>query len=277
MFSRALLRSRRHVSLSRTLSTTPTRFAGHSKWSKIKHRKGLEDAKKSKLYGKAAREILAAAKTGGSTNPEENGLLATVIRRAKDAGVPKENVEKALAKAERTEGHGQAMLFEAIINGTTGIIIECRSDNTNRTVKNINHTLTSYKARASPVKFMFQQRGYVKVQIGDDMEALLDQIMDVCSIDFADWSEESGQRGVELVCRPEVLNKVMKVIHDHAPTSPLCEVLTSEVNWAPLESQEVEDDEGTARLESLIEALEEDDDVERVYTTVEPNRLIADC
>jgi translational activator of cytochrome c oxidase 1 len=69
----------------------------------------------------------------------------------------------------------------------------------------------------------------------------------------------------------------MKVIHDHAPTSPLCEVLTSEVNWAPLESQEVEDDEGTARLESLIEALEEDDDVERVYTTVELNRLIADC
>ncbi|KAF9228009.1 YebC-like protein [Gyrodon lividus] len=265
MFSRAhLVRSRHlvprgYVSLSvRTLSTTPMRFAGHSKWSKIKHRKGVEDAKRSKIYGKAAREILAAAKSGGSTNPGENGLLATAIRRAKDAGVPKENVEKALVKAERNEGHGQAMLFEAIINGTTGIIIECRSDNANRTVKNINHTLTSYRAR-------------------DDMEGLLDQIMDVCSIDFADWSEESGQRGVELVCRPEVLNKVMKVIRDHASASPLCEVLASEINWAPLESQEVEDDEGTARLECLIEALEEDDDVERVYTTVEPNRLIADC
>ncbi|KAF9229928.1 hypothetical protein BU15DRAFT_69634 [Melanogaster broomeanus] len=63
--------------------------------------------------------------------------------------------------------------------------------------------------RFNPVKLMFQQWGYVKVQIGDDMETLLDQIMNVCSIDFADWSEESGQRGVELVCRPEDVSKTV--------------------------------------------------------------------
>ncbi|KAF9232136.1 YebC-like protein [Melanogaster broomeanus] len=171
MFSRGLLQSRftvpgKHVPL-RTLSTTQTRFSGHSKWSKIKHRKGLEDAKKSKIYGKAAR--LVAPRTRRRIS-----LLATAMRRAKDAGVPKENIENALTKAERTQGNGQAMLFEAMLNGKTGIIM----------------------AHTTPVKFMFQQRGYVKVQIGDDMETLLDQIMNVCSIDFADWSEESGQRGV---------------------------------------------------------------------------------
>jgi len=274
-----LPKTQRHISLLRSFSVTPTRFAGHNKWTKIKHRKGLEDAKKSKIYGRAARDIVSAAKVGDSTNPEENGLLAAAIRRAKDAGVPRENVEKALERAERIKGNGQAMLFEAIYNGTTGIIIECRSDNVNRTVKRVKDLLTSYRARPAPVKFMFQQRGYVKVRIGDDREALLDQVMNVCSIDFAEWNEESesGQHGVELVCPPEDLGKIMKVIADVASASPLCEVRTSEVNWAPLDTQEAgEDAEEMDRLENLIEALEENDDVERVYTTLEPNHLIAD-
>ncbi|KAF8559503.1 YebC-like protein [Imleria badia] len=273
-----LPKAQKQFSLSlRSFSLTSTRFAGHNKWSKIKHRKGLEDAKKSKIYGKAARDIISAAKASGTTNPEENSLLAAAIRRAKDAGVPKENIESTLERAERTKGHGQAMLFEAIYNGTIGIIIECRSDNVNRTVKRVKDLLTAYRARPTPVKFMFQQRGYVKVRIGDDMEVLLDQVMNVCSIDFAEWNEESGQRGVELVCPPEDLSKVMKQIADFASTSPLCEVLASEVNWAPLEPQEAEEDtEEMNYLENLIEALEENDDVERVYTTLEPNHLIAD-
>ncbi|KAH0830500.1 YebC-like protein [Lanmaoa asiatica] len=264
-------------------------------WSKIKHRKGLEDIKKSKIYGKAARTNATCHTAGGSANPEENGLLAVAIRRARDAGVPRENIENALERAERTKGHGQAMLFEAIYSGTIGIIIECRSDNVNRTVKHVKDLLASYRcvsytlekwvdpfilhsrARSAPVKFMFQQRGYVKVRIGNDMETLLDQVMNVCSIDFAEWNEESGQHGIELVCPPEDLGKVMKVVTDFASTSPLCEVLTSEVNWAPLEPQEAgEDTEEMHRLENLIEALEENDDVERVYTTLEPNHLVAD-
>ena len=144
---------------------------------------------------------------------------------------------------------------------------------------------------------MFQQRGYVKVRMGDDMEALLDHVLNICAIDFAEWNEGAGQRGVEvspgsnsrwtcvsfedvflqLVCTPEDLGKVMKAIADFASTSPLCEVLTSEVNWAPLEPQEVgEEAEEMDRLDDLVEALEGNDDVERVYTTLEPNHLIAD-
>ncbi|KAF8136282.1 YebC-like protein [Boletus edulis] len=276
---RLVPKTQRPISLSlRSFSVTSTSFAGHSKWSKIKHRKGMEDAKKSKIYGKAAREVVSAAKAGGSTNPEENNLLAVVIRRARDAGVPKENIENALGRAERAKGPGQAMLFEAIYDGTTGILVECRSDNVNRTVKQVKDLLAHYRARPAPVKFMFQQRGYVKVCIGDDMEVLLDQVMNVCPIDFAEWNEaSSGQRGVELVCPPDDLRRVMNVIVDFASTSPLCEVLASDVNWAPLEPQEADvDTEEMNRLENLIEALEENDDVERVYTTLEPNHLIAD-
>ncbi|KAL4067553.1 transcriptional regulator TACO1-like protein [Scleroderma yunnanense] len=267
----------RNLQITRTLTWTPTCFAGHNKWSKIKQRKGVEDAKKSKIYSKAAREIITAAKTGSSSNPEENSLLAIAIRRAKDAGVPKENIESALARAERTKGHGHVLIFEAVVNSTTGLIIECRSDNINRTVGNLREILNHHGARPAPVKFMFQQRGYVKVQIGQDRENLLDQLINECSIDFAEWSDEStNQSGVELVCQTSELSKVTKAIEEYSSSSPLCEILTSEVNWAPLESQNASDEE-RIRVECLVENLEEDDDIERVFTTLEQNCLIAVC
>ncbi|KAI6109887.1 YebC-like protein [Pisolithus sp. B1] len=172
---------RKHVLLPvRTFTRTPGYFAGHNKWSKIKQRKGIEDAKKSKTYGKAALEIITAAKIGGSSSPEENSMLATAIRRAKEAGVPKENIENAIARAERMKGHGQVLTFEAMMNASTGLII----------------------ARPAPVKFLFQQRGYVKVQIGDDMEKLLDRLISECPVDFAEWRDEVPEQRRCRTCMP---------------------------------------------------------------------------
>ncbi|KAI6111501.1 transcriptional regulator TACO1-like protein [Pisolithus thermaeus] len=269
---------RKHVLISvRTFSRTPGCFAGHNKWSKIKQRKGIEDAKKSKTYGKAALEIITAAKIGGSSSPEENSMLATAIRRAKEAGVPKENIENAIARAERTKGHGQVLTFEAMMNASTGLIIECRSDNINRTVGKLREILHHHGARPAPVKFLFQQRGYVKVQIGDDMEKLLDRLIGECPVDFAEWRDEvPGQRGVELVCRITDLSRVTKLIEEYAPSSPLCEILASEVNWAPLGNHNASEEERTL-VESLVEDLQENDDIERVFTTLEPNHLIVEC
>lgn len=139
---------------------------------------------------------------------------------------------------------------------------------------------------------MFQHRGYVKVQIGQDRENLLDRLINECPIDFAEWSDEStNQTGVEvsicvfvfrahvtsftleLVCQTTDLSKVTKIMEEYSRSSPLCEILTNEVNWAPLESQDAPD-EVRARVEDLIENLEEDDDIERVFTTLERNSLI---
>lgn len=269
---------RKHVLLSvRTFTRTPGCFAGHNKWSKIKQRKGIEDAKKSKTYGKAALEILTAAKIGGSSSPAENSMLATAIRRAKEAGVPKENIENAIARAERMKGHGQVLTFEAMMNASTGLIIECRSDNINRTVGKLREILHHHGARPAPVKFLFQQRGYVKVQIGDDMENLLDRLISECPVDFAQWCDEAPeQRGVELVCRITDLSRVTKLIEEYAPSSPLCEILASEVNWAPLENHDASEEERTL-VESLVEDLQENDDIERVFTTLESNHLIVGC
>ncbi|KAI6006045.1 transcriptional regulator TACO1-like protein [Pisolithus albus] len=269
---------RKRVLLSvRTFTRTPGCFAGHNKWSKIKQRKGIEDAKKSKTYGKAALEILTAAKIGGSSSPAENSMLATAIRRAKEAGVPKENIENAIARAERMKGHGQVLTFEAMMNASTGLIIECRSDNINRTVGKLREILHHHGARPAPVKFLFQQRGYVKVQIGDDMENLLDRLISECPVDFAQWCDEAPeQRGVELACRITDLSRVTKLIEEYAPSSPLCEILASEVNWAPLENHDASEEERTL-VESLVEDLQENDDIERVFTTLESNHLIVGC
>ncbi|KAI6038998.1 transcriptional regulator TACO1-like protein [Pisolithus marmoratus] len=269
---------RKYAPLSvRAFTQTSGCFSGHNKWSKIKQRKGVEDAKKSKAYGKAAQEIITATKIGGSSRPEENSVLAAAIRRAKEAGVPKENIENAIARAERTKGHGQVLTFEAMMNASTGFIIECRSDNINRTVGKLREILHHHGARPAPVKFLFQQRGYVKVQIEDDMENLLDRLINECPIDFAEWCDEaSEQRGVELVCRMADLSKVTKLVEEYAPSSPLCEILASEVNWAPLENHDASEEERT-RVESFVEDLQENDDIERVFTTLEPNHLIIEC
>ena len=139
---------------------------------------------------------------------------------------------------------------------------------------------------------MFQQRGYIKVQIGQDRDNLLDQLINECSIDFAEWSDEgTNQTGVEvcirvfafecrcnlfrlqIVCQTADLSKVTKVVEEYSPSSPLCEILTSEVNWAPLENQDASD-EARARVDELVGDLEVDDDIERVFTTLEQNSLI---
>ncbi|KAH7930844.1 YebC-like protein, partial [Leucogyrophana mollusca] len=263
---------------NRSFVTTPVQLSGHNKWSKIKQRKGVEDAKKSVLYGKASRDIVAAARNGGSTSPEENSLLATAIRRAKDAGVPKENIETALAKAVRSKGQGQQSLtYEAMLHGSVGIIIECQTDNINRTLSNVRDILTTHGARQAPVKFMFQRRGYVKVAVEEEKQSpLLDEILGPDGVtDFDTWNDEStGAGGLQLVCRPEVLAKVTTKLDDFVS----CEVLVNEIAYAPLETGEATDDV-KATVDNLVEALEEDDDVIRIWTTLEenPGRLMADC
>ncbi|KAH7916026.1 transcriptional regulator TACO1-like protein [Hygrophoropsis aurantiaca] len=268
-----------HVpSYTRYFITTPVLLSGHNKWSKIKQRKGLEDAKKSVIYGKASRDIVAAARNGGSASPEENSLLATAIRRAKDAGVPKENIETALAKAVRSKGQGhQSLTYEAMLHGSIGIIIECQTDNINRTLSNVRDILTDHGARQAPVKFMFQRRGFIKVAaVEDQQSSLLDAVLGPDGVtDFDTWNNESGSPdGLLLVCRPEALAKVTAEI-DRFPS---CEVLVNEIAYAPLEQGETADDV-KARVSDLVEALEEDDDVIRIWTTLEenPGNLMADC
>ncbi|KAG2364467.1 transcriptional regulator TACO1-like protein [Suillus spraguei] len=236
---------------TRSFSRSSTAFSGHNKWSKIKQRKGAEDAKKSILYGKAAQDILAAART-------------TAVRRAKDAGVPKENIENALLKASKSKSdQGQAVSYEAMMHGSVGIIIECRTNNINRTVHNVREILNRHGARQAPVKFMFRQRGYLKIALDpNDIEDLFNAAESTqCAFDFDEWEDDSsGSRGIELACSPDELFKLEEGLRQYIQQNTNAEILVREVRWAPLEEQGCTDEE-TDSVSNLVEALEEDDDV----------------
>ncbi|OAX33590.1 YebC-like protein [Rhizopogon vinicolor AM-OR11-026] len=265
---------------TRSFSKTSIPLSGHNKWSKIKQRKGAEDAKKSILYGKAARDILAAARNGGSPIPEENSMLATAMRRAKDAGVPKENIENALLKASKSKNdNGQAVTYEAMMHGSVGIIVECRTNNINRTLSNVRETLNRHGARQAPVKFMFHQRGYLKIAIdSNDIEDLFNAAESTqCAFDFDEWEDPaSSSSGIELSCSPDELPKLGEALRQYVQRNAKAERLVSEVRWAPLEDQGSTEDEKDS-VSTLVEALEEDEDVTCVSTSLEYSPLLGNA
>ncbi|KAG1891528.1 YebC-like protein [Suillus subluteus] len=268
------------ASYARSFSRSSTPFSGHNKWSKIKQRKGAEDAKKSILYGKAANDILAAARNGGSPILEENSMLATAVRRAKDAGVPKENIENALLKASKSKNdNGQAVSYEAMMHGSVGIIIECRTNNINRTISNVREILNRHGARQAPVKFMFRQRGYLKIALDpSDIEDLFNTAESTqCAFDFDEWEDDSGgSRGIELACSPDELFKLEDGLRQYIQQNANAEILVREVRWAPLEEQVSTDDEKDS-VSNVVEALEEDEDVTRVSTSLEYSSLLGNA
>lgn len=230
------------------------------------------------MYGKAAQDILAAARNGGSSNIEENSMLATAVRRAKDAGVPKENIENALLKASKSKNdNGQAVTYEAMMHGSVGIIIECRTNNINRTVSNVRETLNRYGARQAPVKFMFRQRGYLKIALdSNDMEDLFNTAESTkCAFDFDEWEDDSS-RGIELACSPDELFKLEDGLRQYIQQNANAEILVREVRWAPLEEQGSTDDEKDS-VSNLVEALEEDEDVTCVSTSLEYRPLFGNA
>lgn len=265
------------ASYARSFSRSSTPFSGHNKWSKIKQKKGAEDAKKSILYGKAAQDILAAARNGGSPILEENSMLATAVRRAKDAGVPKENIENALLKAFKSKNDsGQAVSYEAMMHGSVGIIIECRTNNINRTISNVREILNRHGARQAPVKFMFRQRGYLKIALDpNDIEDLFNAAESTqCAFDFDEWEDDfSGSRGIELACSPDEVFKLEDGLRQYIQQNASAEILVREVRWAPLEAQGSTDHDKDS-VSNLVEALEGDEDVTRVSTSLQYSSLL---
>ncbi|EIW85257.1 YebC-like protein [Coniophora puteana RWD-64-598 SS2] len=250
----------------RFLSSTSVVFSGHNKWSKIKGKKGVEDAKKSALYGKAARDILTAARAGGSPNPETNTALANAIRKAKDNGVPRDNIETSLAKARRGKDAGhQFVQYELIYNGSVGIIVDCHTDNTNRTIGNLREIWNSHGARPGPVKFLFQHRGVVRIRLDKEHhEALLGEVLEAGVEDFSELVEDDlAINGLELICPPNQLADVTSAIQRIGQG----EIIANEIEYAPIDEVETTP-ESRQELFEFVESLEEDADVVRVWTTV---------
>jgi YebC/PmpR family DNA-binding regulatory protein len=234
-------------------------MSGHSKWSSIKHKKGAADAKRGKLFTKLARAITVAARDGGG-DPEGNAALATAVQKARDASMPKDNIQRAI---DRGAGVGsdaaaiETILFEGYGPGGAAILVESLTDNRNRASAEIRHAFSKHNGslgEPGSVAWIFEKRGALAVDAGrygeDDLIAAIDA--------GAEDVREEGEL-LRVLCEPADLSAVREALEAAG-----VEIQSSEVAMEPKSTVEVRGNEAKSLL-GLIEDLEEHDDVNEVH------------
>ncbi|CAL1704075.1 unnamed protein product [Somion occarium] len=251
----------------RLFTATPITLSGHNKWSKIKHQKGAADIKKANVYSKASQDIVVAARSGGSADPEVNMALAAAVKRAKSQGVPKENIENALKRAAGAKDKGdQHVVYEIMGPGSVAVMVECLTDNLNRTIRAIRTTLAHHGARLAPVGFLFERKGLVRIAVNgkDSLEPIIEAGLDGGADDFSESeSSEEGQE-IEFVCPPDALGNLTKQLS----ALPDVELFSSDLVYLPKEASEPPDEETADKISDLLDELEANEETLRVWSTL---------
>jgi YebC/PmpR family DNA-binding regulatory protein len=237
-------------------------MAGHSQFKNIMHRKGRQDAARSKLFGKLAREITVAAKMG-LPDPAMNARLRAAIIAARAENMPKDNIERAIKKASGNDGENfESVRYEGYGPGGVAIIVETLTDNRTRTVGEIRSFFTKSGgslAETGAVSFMFNHVGvieYDRTKASDD--AMLEAAIEAGADDVI-----SSEAGHEIITATDSLNEVQKALE-----AKFGEPRKSALVWRPQNTIAV-DDEAGEKLMKLVENLEENDDVQNVYGNFE--------
>jgi YebC/PmpR family DNA-binding regulatory protein len=234
-------------------------MAGHSKWAGIKHKKAIVDARRGKLFTKLARGITVAAKEGGG-DPEGNPSLALAIQKAKDASMPKDNIERAVAKGTGAGADVDALenvMYEGYGPGGVALLIEAVTDNRNRTGADVRHLLSKgggSLGEPGSVAYNFDKKGVIVV---DGERYGEDDLMVAIDAGAEDISREDDSW--EIVTEPSDLTAVRKALDDAE-----VELLNAEVTQRPKVLVPVDEDTA-AKLLRLVDALEDNDDVDAVH------------
>ncbi len=237
-------------------------MSGHSKWANIQHRKGRQDAKRSNLWTKLVREIIVAARLGGG-DPDSNARLRLSLVKARAGNVPKDTIQNAILK-----GTGQLpgvsyeeVRYEGYGIGGAAIIVDCTTDNRVRTVADVRHTLSKHGGNLGTegsVAFMFKHEGEFFFAPGAATE---DAVMEIALEAGADDVISGEDGSIEVTCDPAQFDAVSKAF-EAAGLEP--EV--SEITYKPLNEVELTGDDA-GKMQRLIDALEDLDDVQQVYTS----------
>jgi YebC/PmpR family DNA-binding regulatory protein len=233
-------------------------MAGHSKFKNIMYRKGAQDAKRSRLFSKLAREITTAAK-GGNTDPGFNPRLRAVIATAKAASMPKDNIERALKKAEGSDAETyEEIRYEGFGPGGVAIIVEALTDNRNRTATDVRTAFSKNGGNAGSsgsVAHGFDRLGLISYPAAAGSS---DKVFEAALEAGAD-DVESSEEGHEIWTAPDALHEVMKAIEAvlGAPDG-------AKLAWRPKEWVTVSADDAASLLK-MIDALEDSDDVQQVF------------
>ena len=235
-------------------------MSGHSKWHNIQHKKGAADAARSGLFTKLAREITMAAKLGDK-NPDNNPRLRLAILTARKNSMPNDNIKRAIEKASgaNTESY-EAVRYEGYGPGAVPVIVEALTDNPRRTVPEIRNIFGKNggnMGEEGSVVFMFTRAGQIMypASIGKTEDEMMEIIMDA-NADNLETSEE----GFIITTKPEDFVTAQKYLAD-----VLGEPEQAELTWLPNMPMDL-DDEAYAKLEKLVDALDANDDVQKVFT-----------
>ena len=237
-------------------------MAGHSKWANIQHRKGRQDAVRSKLFSKLAKEITVAAKMG-DPDPEKNPRLRMAVKEAKSVSVPKDVIDRAIKKSQGGDADSyDEIRYEGYGPGGVAVIVEAMTDNRNRTASTVRSTFAKCGGNlgeTGSVSFMFERKGQVTyhMSVGDE-----DTVM-MAALDAGAEDVESSEDGHAIFCADTDLNEVSSALE-----AQLGESESAKLIWLPQTTTEL-DLEGMEKLMKLIDILEDDDDVQRVTANFE--------
>ena len=242
-------------------------MSGHSKWSTIKHKKGILDAKKGVLFTKLSREITVAAKSGDS-DPELNFRLRLAIDNAKSQNMPKDNIERAIAKGSGTGAGGDSfeeITYDGIGPGGVAIIIQTLTDNKNRSAATVRSTITRAGgtfASTGSVSWNFEQKGQIVINVNDeDPEMVALESIDDGAEDF-----DVYENTVEITCQYSDLSNIQKKIGEKENVS----LEKAEIALVPNSTVTLDKEQSNKTLR-LLDDLEDLDDVQKVFTNAEFN------
>jgi YebC/PmpR family DNA-binding regulatory protein len=245
-------------------------MAGHSKWANIQHRKGAQDKKRGKLFTKLIREITVAARAGGG-DPDANPRLRLAIDKAKAQSMPKDNIERAVKRGsgELDGSDYEEILYEGYGPGGVAVMVECLTDNRNRTVADVRHAFAKFGGNLGAdgsVAYLFNKVGLVSYAQGVDEDVLMEAAIDAGAEDVV--SNEDGS--VDVLTEPSEFETLKATLDTIGLNSELAEVTMRASVAATLGENEA------SSMLKLMEMLEDLDDVQNVYSNAEiPDEILA--
>ena len=234
-------------------------MAGHNKWSKIKRDKGANDAKRGAVFTKLGNQIAIAAR--GGTDPDMNPSLAMAIEKARQANMPKDNIQRSIDRvADKNAAALEEVTYEGYGPGGVGIIIETATDNRNRTLPEVKTALVKNGGRiadAGSVMFQFERKGVIRVAASGE-----DALLEILEAGAEDANEEDGE--IIIYTDQKELMKVRKNLVDAD-----LDVQDAELQYIAKSPVEITDDETSEKIMKLLDVLDDLDDVVNVHTNAE--------
>ncbi len=236
-------------------------MSGHSKWNNIKNKKEKTDAQKAKIFTKMGREIAVAAKSGGA-NPESNSRLKDAIAKARSYNMPNDNIQRVIAKAagEQNMDNFEDVVYEGYGPNGVAVIVETLTDNRNRTAGDVRHYFDKFGGNlgtSGSVNWMFDRKGIIIINAEDgiDEDELMEVALDAGADDFI------ADEGIfEISTEPDAFPAVRESLENAGYKFETCEIQLVPQNYITLT-----DEHDILMMEKLIDALEDNDDVQNIY------------